>query len=214
MTPEQRARVLAFAQERSFKNGQIIFQRGDPGGALMAVLAGRVRISLGSEDGKEMVLAIMEPGQVFGEIALLDGKGRTADAWAMGDCRLMVLHQRDFQPFVEREPGLALRLMRVLCERIRRANGVYESMALLDLPARLARLLLQLEQTHGEPAAGGRRIALKLSQAELGNLIATSRESVNKQLKAWQDRGLVGRERGRLVLRDLPALRAISQTLE
>lgn len=214
LSPEERRRVLALATERRYRHGQTIFGRGDPGGTLMAVQEGRVRISLGSEDGKEVVLAIVEPGEVFGEIALLDGKGRTADARAMGDCRLLLLHQRDFLPFVEREPGLAVRLMQVLCERIRHSNGICESIAFLDLPTRLARLLLQLDRTHGEPVPGGRRIGLRLSQTEIGNLIATSRESVNKQLKLWEAEGLILLEQGHILLRDVRTLQALVPSLD
>lgn len=210
LTAEQRQRVLALAKERRLQHGQVIFSRGDPGGTLMAVAEGRVRISLGSEDGKEVVLAILEPGEVFGEIALLDGKGRTADATAMGDCRLLVLRQQDFLPFVEQEPGLAIRLMQVLCERIRQANGICESIAFLDLPSRLARLLLQLDRTHGEQVAGGRRIRLDLSQSEIGNLIATSRESVNKQLKLWEREGLIAFDHGHIVLKDPTVFEALA----
>jgi CRP/FNR family transcriptional regulator, cyclic AMP receptor protein len=109
LAPEELDRVLQVAGERRFKNGQVIFQKGDPGTSMMAVLEGRVRIGAYSEDGKEIILNIVEPGQVFGEIALLDGKERTADATAMGPTNLLVLDRRDFIPFLEWRTGVTAR---------------------------------------------------------------------------------------------------------
>ena len=206
LTADERARLFAGAQERKFKNGQLIFQRGDEGGSMMAVLDGRVRISIASEDGREIVLTIIEPGQVFGEIALLDGRGRTADAYAMGETRLQVLYMRDAIPVLERDPKLAVRLLQILCERVRHANDICESVVFLDLPTRLARLLLQLDRTHGQPVPGGRRIGIRLSQAEMGNLVAASRETVNKQLKQWEAEGVLALDHGHVVLRHRNAL--------
>lgn len=206
LTVEERAQLFAGAQERRFKNGQLIFQRGDEGGSMMSVVEGRVRISIASEDGREIVLTIIEPGGVFGEIALLDGRGRTADAHAMGETRLNVLYMRDALPILEREPRLAVRLLQMLCERVRHANDICESIVFLDLPTRLARLLLQLDRTHGETVREGRRIGIKLSQAEMGNLVAASRETVNKQLKQWEAEGLLALEHGHVVLRRRSAL--------
>lgn len=206
LTAEERARLFAGAQERRYKNGQLIFQRGDEGGSMMAVVEGRVRISIASEDGREIVLSIVEPGGVFGEIALLDGRGRTADAYTMGETRLQVLHLRDAIPILERDGKLAVRLLQLLCERVRHANEICESVVFLDLPTRLARLLLQLDRTHGQPVPGGRRIGIRLSQAEMGNLVASSRETVNKQLKQWEAEGVLALDHGHVVLKRHGAL--------
>jgi CRP-like cAMP-binding protein len=206
LTPAELDRVVAMAGERQFANGKVIFQKGDPGTSLMAVLSGRVRISAFSEDGKEIILNIIEPGQVFGEIALLDGKERTADAIAMGPTTLLVLDRREFIPFLERNPKIAIRLLEVLCERVRRTSEMVESVAFLDFGARLARLLLRLADTHGEETDDGVRIGLKLSQTDLGNLIASTRESVNRQLNAWSEEGVVALERGLITILDRDAL--------
>jgi CRP/FNR family transcriptional regulator, cyclic AMP receptor protein len=213
LAPGELDELLRFARERRHAEGEVIFRRGDPGTSMMAVLDGRVRIGFGSEGGKEITLALLGPGSVFGEIALIDGKGRTADASAIGGpCRLLVLDQRDFLPFLERHPRTAIRLLQVMAERLRRANGLFESLVFMDLEGRLARLLLQLAAEHGEPApppARGRRIAVRLSQGELATLVAATRESVNKQLRAWIERGLVAQDHGHLVLRDEAALRSL-----
>lgn len=214
LTDEERALLFASAQERRYKNGQLIFQKGDEGGSMMAVVDGRVRISIASEDGREIVLSIVEPGGVFGEIALLDGRGRTADAYAMGECRLLVLYMRDLMPTLEQEPKLSVRLLQILCERVRHANGICESVVFLELPARLARLLLQLDRTHGQSVKDGRRISIRLSQAEMGNLVAAARESVNKQLKQWEADEILALDHGHVVLKDRAALELLAGEME
>lgn len=197
MSPKEIDAILAFSRERRLADGTVIFQKGEPGTSLMAVLRGRVRISAYSEDGKEVVLNLIDPGQIFGEIALLDGKERSADATALGDCLLLVIDRRDFVPFLERNPQVAVRLLEVLCDRVRKTSALVEDLVFLDLPGRLSRLLLKLGESYGKPTkAGALRIDLKLSQKDLGTLVATSRESVNKQLRAWQEEGLIAVERG------------------
>lgn len=207
----EREELLRFARERRHGAGEAIFQRGDPGTSVMAVIEGQVRISVSSESGKEITLAIVAPGALFGEIALIDGMGRTADATAMTATRLVVLDQRDFLPFLERHPQVAIRLLRVMCGRVRQANQIAEGLVFLDLPGRLARLLLQLADQHGEPGPKGRRIGLKLSQSELANLVASSRESVNKQLRAWVETGDIEVDRGMIRLVDERGLRSLTE---
>jgi CRP/FNR family transcriptional regulator, cyclic AMP receptor protein len=208
--PQEIDRILALGRERRVGNGQVLFKRGDPGSSMMAVLRGHVRIGTYSEDGREVILNIIEPGGVVGEMALLDGKERSADATAMGDGALLVIERRDFLPFLERNPQVAVRLLEVLCDRVRRVSAMVEDIVFLNLPGRLSRLLLKLAELHGKDTNGGRRIEVKLSQRDLGNLIATSRESVNKQLRAWQDEGLITFERGIITLRAPKKMKALA----
>ncbi|MFC5316247.1 Crp/Fnr family transcriptional regulator, partial [Azospirillum rugosum] len=137
---------------------------------------------------------------IFGEIALLDGRPRTADAVAIGDCVLLVIERRDFVPFLERSPQVAIKMLEVMCDRLRQTSLLVEDLALLDLPQRVARLLVRLGASYGRRTADGLRIDLKLSQKDLGNLIATSRESINKQLRVWQDEELIAVEHGYITL--------------
>ncbi|MFC5357739.1 Crp/Fnr family transcriptional regulator [Azospirillum himalayense] len=192
--------ILAFAGERRCKNGQTIFQKGDPGSGMMAVLLGNVRIGTVSESGKEIVFKVVETGGIFGEIALLDGRPRTADATAIGDCVLLVIERRDFVPFLEKSPQVAIKMLEVMCDRLRQTSLLVEDLALLDLPQRMARLLVRLGASYGRRTRDGLRIDLKLSQKDLGNLIATSRESINKQLRTWQDEELITVENGYITL--------------
>jgi CRP/FNR family cyclic AMP-dependent transcriptional regulator len=193
--------ILAFSKDRRFADGQVIFQKGDPGTSLMAVLRGRIRISAGSKDGKEVVLNVIETGQILGEIAFLDGRERSADATAVGDCVVMIIERRDFIPFLERNPRIAVQLLTVLCSRLRQTSEMVEDIAFLELPKRLCRLLLRLCATYGRRVPAGFRIEIKLSQKDLGNLIVASRESVNKQLRAWEDQGLISCDRGYITIR-------------
>jgi CRP-like cAMP-binding protein len=201
MKPEELDEILKFASERRYRRGQTILQRGDPGSSMMAVLRGRVRISSVSSDGKELTLNVINPGEVVGEIALLDGEPRSADATAIEDTLLLVVERRHFLPFLRQNEDLYLRLLAVLCRRLRRTSMALEEIALFDLPVRLARVLLKLGDDYGRPTPQGTRIELKLSQRDLSNLVASSRESVNKQLRTWREAGVVHFEEGLLVLR-------------
>lgn len=210
MRPEELDQVIDAAIERRVPKGTVIFTKGDPGTSMMAVLAGRVRVSSVSSEGKEVMLNVIGPGEIFGEIALLDGKSRSADATALEDATLLVVERRNFLPFIMRNEGLVERLFIVLCDRLRRTSTALEELALFDLPARLARLLLKLSADYGRPASdGGVRIDLKLSQRDLATLVASSRESVNKQLRAWRETGSVDQVGGYLILVKPQALRQL-----
>jgi CRP/FNR family cyclic AMP-dependent transcriptional regulator len=200
MTPVELDSILAMAVEHRYRRGQTIFQKDDAGSALMAVLAGRVRISSVSADGKEMTLNVINPGEVFGEIALLDGKPRSADATAIEETTLLVLERRDFLPFVLNNQDLTTRLLAILCDRLRRTSVALEDIALFDLPVRLGRVLLKLGEDYGRQTDQGLRIDMKLSQKDLSNLVAATRESINKQLRAWREAGMVTIDAGYLIL--------------
>ncbi|MGE0415946.1 MAG: Crp/Fnr family transcriptional regulator [Acetobacteraceae bacterium] len=201
MTADELDAVLELATERKFRRGQTIFQKGDEGTSMMAVLSGRVRIGAVSAEGKEVTLNVINPGEVFGEIALLDGKPRSADAAATEETTLLVLERRVFLPFLSENQDLVLRLLAVLCDRLRKTSVALEEIALFDLPARLARVLLKLADDYGRASDnGGTRIDFKLSQRDLSNLVASTRESVNKQLRAWRDTNVVDLDGGYIVL--------------
>jgi CRP/FNR family cyclic AMP-dependent transcriptional regulator len=201
MRPEELDEILKFASERRVRRGQTIFQRGDEGSSLMAVLRGRVRISSVSGEGKEVTLNVINPGEIFGEIALLDGQPRSADATATEDTTLLMVERRNLIPFLRQNGDLYLRLLAVLCTRLRRTSTALEEIALFDLPARLARVLLKLAVDYGRTCGNGTRIDLKLSQRDLSNLVASSRESVNKQLRSWRESGVLDLEGGLIILR-------------
>jgi len=209
MRPEELDAILEFASERRIRRGQIVFQKGDTGSSMMAVLAGRVRISAVNAEGKEITLNVINPGQVFGEIALLDGQPRSADATATEDTVLLVIERRMFMPFLASNQDLTARMLAVLCERLRSTSIALEQIALFDLEARLARLILKLATDYGKPTVDGMRIELKLSQRDISNLVAASRESVNKQLAEWRESGVLTFESGYIILHRSETLQAL-----
>ena len=201
---EERVQLVSRARIRRYAAGEVIFLQGSPGASMMAVLNGEVRISISSPDGKELLLAILHPGEVFGEIALLDGKERSADARAQTACSLAVLDRREVLVFLERHPEALVRIVEVLCERFRENTQHAAEVSLLQLPARLAKALLRMD---GERAQGSK----PLSQRELGNLIGAARESVNKCLSDWQRRGAIRIDDNAIVILDRPSLEALAQ---
>ncbi len=192
-----------YMTRRSVRRGAMVFAKGDPGSGLMAVLWGSVKISVVTSDGHEAVLNIINPGQIFGEIALLDGQPRTANAVAMTDCELMVIDRRDFIPFLRREPDVALKCIEILCARIRRTSEQVEDLMYVSFPVRLAKALLRL--TGGVEASAAPR-KVRITQRELSNIIGMSREGTNKQLRAWEERKWVRLERGGIALMNAEAL--------
>lgn len=200
LSAEQRAQVLAQAISRSYARGDTILRRGDPGNSMLLVVQGRVRVGVTSEDGREVTLGILGPGDVLGEMALLDGQERSADVVAIEDCGVKLLERGRFLRLLRESPELCLKLLGVLTERLRRANRAVEDIALLSLEGRLARLLTRLAQDYGKPEGRGVRIDVKLSQKDLSALVGSSREKVNRQLRAWEEEGTLGKASGHLVL--------------
>jgi CRP/FNR family transcriptional regulator, cyclic AMP receptor protein len=192
-----------YMTRRAVLRGATIFAKEDAGTGLMAVLWGSVKISVPTPDGREAVLNIVNPGEIFGEIALLDGRPRTADAIAMTDCELMVIDRRGFIPFLRGQPDIALKFIEILCGRIRRTSEQVEDVMYLSFPGRLAKTLLQLTGGAG-PHAAQRNV--RITQRELSSIIGTSRESTNKQLRAWERRKWVRLERGGIVVLNADAL--------
>jgi CRP/FNR family cyclic AMP-dependent transcriptional regulator len=200
--------LCAYAIPRSFKRGTLIVARGDAGTSLYAVCSGTVKISAPSADGKGAVFNLVSEGAIFGEIAVLDGLPRTADAIALTDCELMVIERRDFVTLIRERAEFALKLIEVLCRRLRHTTGQLEDIMFLDLPARLAKVLLQEAKGAGSP--GSQKIMI--TQRNLAEMIGMSRESTNKQLRAWEKQHLIELQRGGIVIRAPSALEAIAAT--
>jgi len=202
-------RLLRFARVEAVPCDAFLFRKGDPARGLIAILDGKVKIAA-SDEGKESTFNILGPGEIFGEIALIDGDARTADAVAIEDSRVLVIDRRDFRAWLERDPELCVHLMVLLCRRIRHIGGLLEDAAFLQVGERLAKKLLRLADEFGRPTEGGVRIGVKLSQTELGNLVGATRRSVNAELGDWREAGLVAVENGYIVLRDRDGLERIA----
>lgn len=210
LAPAELDRLLAFARVVQYPAGAPIFTQGSPGDSLMAVLEGEVSISAPSEEGREVVFNVVGAGETFGEVALLDGRERTADAVAHTNCRLLVIDRRDFMPYLNAHPQIALRLLPILCAQIRRMSEHVQDALFLDQPARLAKRLLNLAAVGGHTTPQGVRIRQRLSQRELGNLLGMPRETVNRQLRSWQADALIALDRGAITIKNEAALRRIA----
>ena len=200
--------ICGLAVRRVYEDGAIVFSQGDPGDALYGVVTGQVRISASTRDGREMFLNIMEPGDTFGEIALLDGNPRTATATATAKSELLIIPRAQFLALLQREPTLAIHLLELLCQRIRWTSGWVEDSALLTMPTRLVRRLLSLAKLHGRPVQKG--ILLVISQEELGRFLGLSRQAVNQYLQEWRAQGWVAVGRGKVTILDEAALQAVA----
>ena len=185
----------------------MIFNKGDPGDCLYGILAGRVRIYSASPEGAEIMLNVMEQGELFGEIALLDGSTRTASAAAMEQADLLRIHRAHFLPYVKANSDLILAMLTLLCQRLRWSTSVIEDAAFLTFPARLAKRLLVLAEHYRRSQE--HEITVPLSQHELGSMVGAGRETINKQLALWRSAGIVDTGRGAVVIRNCEALRAL-----
>ena len=197
---------------RRLADGEVLFLRGEAGTGLYGVLAGSVKITVSSATGKELMLGVMGPGEVFGEIALLDGGTRTANAIALGAATVLVVPHRQFRAFLVKRPELCVYFLEILCERLRSTNARLEDVAFLGLPARLAKVLLNLAAGQGPGEDGGITLRSRVSQQALGQLVGSSRESVNKQLQVWRKAGWLDVEKGRITIRQAAHLEKAART--
>jgi CRP-like cAMP-binding protein len=208
--------LLAITATRRLGAKETLFRKGDPASQLYGVLSGRLKVMAAGKDGKELVFDVMAPGDVIGEIALMDPGPRSASVVALERSELLTLHRRELFPFLERHPKLALQLAGVLARRVRRLSTYAEDSVFLPLPARMAKTLLALAASYGEGAAAGAPgapVDIPLAQQDLADMVGTTRESVNKQLRAWEAEGLVGLKRARVIVLDRGALEAISEVV-
>lgn len=176
---EIRNRIVEHAKLKRYSASEIIFNKGDPGTCLFIVCSGIVKIDVRSRGGKDAVFNLVKEGEFFGEIAVLDGLPRTANARAFTDCELMRLDRRDLIPVMESYPPLMLHLLRILCARLRRTTEQVEDLMFIDLAGRLARTLLGLAAASKTPG----RICV--TQSEIAQIAGLSREMTNKQLRTW-----------------------------
>lgn len=191
---------------RTLRAREQLFREGDPPTSAFVLVSGRLKVSMPTLAGHTLVIDYLEPGKVIGELALIDGVHRSATVSAVVTSRLLAIERRNFLAFLARHPASALALLTELARKIRQFNQSVQESHASSLADRLARKLIALGQRFGAPGPDGLLIDLHLPQRELGDLIGYSRESVNKQLRAWSAAGVVGVGRGRIVIRDVAAL--------
>jgi CRP/FNR family cyclic AMP-dependent transcriptional regulator len=208
LSPAEVEKVAALLRRRRYRTGEPVFREGDPGTALYVVETGEVKIVLGGAEGKEVVLSLLGPGEFFGDLALLDGEPRSADAVATVPTQTFVLPREDFLRFLREVPSVAVNVLAALSRRLRRTDRLVHDAAFSDVRTRVTRLLVELAETRGEPVPGGVAIGPRLTQGDLASMVGATRESINKCLQYYVAQGLIRHERGRLVLTNVERLRA------
>ena len=202
LSPDERAVISARARIRTYKASETIFAMH-----IMALLSGTIRISVPFSEGKELFLAIVQPGEIFGELAVFDGNERSADAIAETACTLAILDRNDILSFFERNPSLWPKLVKLLAQRLRQTDQAFAEVALLQLPVRLAKAILRILNR-------GRHSELPktvFSQRELANMVGSTRESVNKCFRNWQKRnGIVQISKGSIIITNRRAFERIA----
>ena len=196
--PAERERFIASARPHSWRAGEPIFFMGDVGTSMMLVQTGEVRISYPSAEGRAILLTELKPGAVFGEIALLDGGERSADATASTNCTLLVFERGAFMQLLEGNWPLTEAVLKLVCARLRRSDERMADLAFFDLPGRLAKTLLG----RARPAPGGGPARVSDTQGALAALVGGSRENVNRYLRRWAKEGLIAIADGRISLLD------------
>jgi CRP-like cAMP-binding protein len=203
-----RQRIAAAARMQRVPPGHVIIERGDPADAVFAVATGKLKVVAPRSAGRDATLHILGPGDVFGEVALFHADGRTARVTAIEESVLVVIDHRDFMDLLSRSNELSKRLLALMAGRLHNTIAHFDTTTSLDVPARLARKLLLLAKDFGVRQGNGIALTLKLSQSELGELIDSSRQTVNRELRRWHEEGVLGTENGHLVLLDPERLRA------
>ena len=206
MTPALLGELARRLRPVRFRAGHAIFHAGDEGSMLYIVIEGAVKIFIPSTDGREVLLAILRTGDVFGEMSLLDDEPRSASATTLDDTEIVSLRRNDFQEVLNRYPDACRAIVSVLVRRLRQTNQSIQDAYILDVPGRLARRLLVLADEHGIPADAGIEIDLRVSQQDLASMIGASRVAVNKQLQAWRQQGIVEVRRQRVTILNPTAL--------
>lgn len=202
----EKRELLGHAQVRSVGAQRVVFSKGDAGDGLYGVMAGRIVITVESSAGKELILNTFGPGTFFGEIALLDGKGRTGSALAREPSTLLFLARSVFLPFLEQRPRTMVRVIAFLCEQLRRTTQLVEDSVFLNVPTRLAKQLATLTHEWTQRDAPGASVTVRTSQNELAQNLGVSREIISRQLALWREAGIIDVGRGHIVVRDARAL--------
>jgi CRP-like cAMP-binding protein len=203
---DELAKFAELTRERAYPKGSVILFQDDPGDSLFVLRQGRVKVVLIGEDGREVILGVLEPGAHFGELALIDDQPRSAHVIAMDDAQLLILRREDFRRRVEANPTIAWALLTELSRRLRRADQKIGGLVLLDVPGRIARLLLDLADEAGAPT-----IEKPLTHQTIAQMIGASRETVSRAMKEFQDAGLIRVERRRIAVGDRDALEKRAQ---
>jgi len=205
LSPAELERFAEVAREREYPKNSVILFEDDPGDALYVVSGGQVKVVLIGEDGREVILSVLSDGDFFGEMSLIDDEPRSAHVIAMRDSRLLVLRRDDFQQQLQQHPSIALKVLKVMVQRLRRADAKIGGLVLLDVNGRVAKLLLDLADESGGP-----RITRKLTHHTIAQMIGSSRETVSRAMRELVERGLIDVTRREITIKDREGLSALT----
>ncbi len=202
LTTAELVGLARLMRPRPYAKDEVIYLRGDPGTAFYVIASGKVKIALTSPDGKELILRRLGPGGFHGELALLDDEPRSADAVATEASVLLVLQRDAFRQFLAEHPDIATKLLGTVSQYLRRNAELIQDATFLDVPARLARILLELASQPGnaELPPPGAVIPDRMKQGELASLVGATRESINKWLGSFEKQGLISYDKGQITL--------------
>lgn len=200
LSDEEIRALTSVARRRAFRAGEVIFHRDDPGQVLYVIKEGKVKICLISPDGQEISLVVFGKGECFGELALLDGLPRSADAIALEKVECYTLQRSDFHNAIMKNPKISIQVLEVLSKRLRSTDQQVEDLIFLDVYGRVAKKLLELAEAHGTPSGDGVRIEVRLTQQELASMVGASRESVNKVMGYFTDKKFISTDKYRITL--------------
>jgi CRP/FNR family transcriptional regulator/CRP/FNR family cyclic AMP-dependent transcriptional regulator len=199
--PDELRELATRVKRRVYKHGETIYHKDDAGSTMYLIVDGTVKISVPSELGNEMILSILCKGDFFGELSLFDGEPRSATVSCVGSAEVLIIYRDDFIAYLNKHPKIAVNIIKILSQRIRRTDGLVEDVVFLDIPARLAKKLLELSESYGKKLPSGAiEIDLRLTQQDIANMLGTTRESVNRQLVAFQERQFITIDRQRITL--------------
>jgi CRP/FNR family transcriptional regulator, cyclic AMP receptor protein len=199
--------LMSVAKRRTFRSGDVIFHRDDPGQVLYVIKEGKVKICLTSSDGQEIALVVFGKGEYFGELALLDGFPRSADAIAVEKVECYTLQRSDFHNAIMKNPKIAIQVLEVLSKRLRNTDEKVEDLIFLDVYGRVAKKLLELAETHGTSVEDGIRINMRLTQQDLASMVGASRESVNKVIGYFTDKEFISTDKHHVTVHRLTDLK-------
>jgi CRP-like cAMP-binding protein len=206
MEDEETRALLDSMVPVELSRGDVLFREGEPGDRLYVIAQGKIKLGRRSSDGRENLLSILGPGEMFGELSLFDPGPRTASASSVSDSVVYELRHQALVAWVNAHPKVATHLLGALARRLRRTNETLADLVFSDVPGRVAKALLDLSTRFGEPSDDGVRVAHDLTQEELAQLVGASRETVNKALADFASRGWVRREGRAVVLLDMDRL--------
>ena len=207
LSDEDRVRLAGSIKLQSLKKGEILFNKGGAGDALYIIKKGKIKIFLSSHAGDEVLLAIFSEADFFGEMALLDGMPRSADAIAIEPTELLLLNRNDFISFLNHNNNAVQAVLQSLSQRLRRTDDLLEDTCFLQISERFAKKLVELATQHGRREGDMIFIDLSLTQKDMASMVGATRESINKELRTLREKGLVSIQENMICIHNLERLK-------